>query len=108
MSRPAVQPDSAPPSERLAKLHDVAALVNTLAGVRSRAIADMSTIDGAYEAGSTLARARFDDLATQAVALASTGVEALLASGEVPPAALATLADAIESEIAQLEALLVA
>lgn len=108
MSQSTSRSDFPAPSERLAKLNEVAALVATLAGARTRVAADTSVIDGAYETASTLARARFDDLASRAVTLASNGVEALLASGDVPPAVLATLADAIESEIAQLETLLVA
>lgn len=105
MNRSASASDSTP-GERLGKLGDVAALVGTLAGARVRVAADASIIDDAYGAGSTLARARFDDLAAAAAALASAGVEAVLGCEHVAPAALTTLADVLESEIAQLERLL--
>ncbi len=94
------------PSERLAKLGDVAALVARLSGARVRVAGDPSRIDEAYDTAPTLARARFDDLATSATASASAGIEAVLGCGDVAPAALATLAEAIDIEIARLEVLL--
>lgn len=106
MSLPASVPTAAAPSERLAKLHDVAALVASLAGARAPLAADLSSIDDAYHAGSTLGRARFDDVANRATTLASAAIEALLACREVSPTALAALADAMENEIAHLETLL--
>lgn len=100
------EPRSHSAGERLGKLHDVATLVARLAGARTRVAVDVSWIDSAYDEASTLSRARFDDLAARASAVASAGVQALLACGEGSPTALATLAEAIEAEIGALERML--
>ena len=104
-TRPNVDPATA--SERVAKLHEVACLVDALAGGdRRRPVANPAALNLARDSGSTLARARFDDLAGQTVALAAAGIEALLAAENASPAAIDRLARAIEAEIARLEALL--
>lgn len=105
MSQPL--PEPAPPSERLSKLHDVAGLLSSLSGERERVAAQSIDADSAYDAASSLARVRFNELASRATALASAGIEALLASQSSSPAAMMVLAEAIDAEIAQLESLLV-
>ena len=104
MSRSLPEPASA--GERLAKLHDVAGLIASLAGGRTRAETVSFDVDAAYDAGSSLSRARFDDIAARAAMVAAAGIEAVLASDMSSPAAIILLADAIEAEIAQLEVLL--
>lgn len=99
-------PEPARPSERLSSLNDVAGLLSSLSGERERVAAKSVDADAAYDAGSSLARARFDELASRATALASAGIEALLASPSSSQAAMTLLAHAIEVEIAQLESLL--
>ena len=102
------QPLSAPASagERLVKLHDVAELIASLTGERRHAATASLDVDVAYDTGSSLSRARFDDLASRAAMVAAAGIEAVLASEMSSPAAIMLLADAIEAEIAQLETLL--
>lgn len=104
MSQPLPSPASA--GERLSKLHDVAELLASLSGERARVQAAAIDVDAAYDAGSSMARAQFDDLAMRANMVASAGIAALLAAETSCPSATALLADAIEAEIAQLESLL--
>lgn len=106
-TRVTADPDFATASERVAKLHEVAGLVDALAGGGRRLpVAGSAALDLAHESSSTLARARFDDLASQIAALAAAGIEALLAADTVSPAATERLAMAIDAEIARLEMLL--
>lgn len=103
MNAPAL---AATAGERVAKLREIAGLVAGMSGGTAKPFAGASDIDRAYEAGSTLAKACFDDIADRAVALAASGVEAILSAGDMPAEAVALLAQEIEREVAQLEALL--
>jgi len=107
-TRVTADPDFATASKRVAKLHEVACLVDALiGGDRSPLIADPAELDLAHGSSSTLARARFDDFAGQTAALAAAGIEALLGADNASPAAIDHLARQIDAQIARLEALLI-
>lgn len=103
----ATQPVGA--AERIAKLHSIAGLVGALCADRASGLVSLPQaheIDHSYEHGTTLVRARFDELAEQASALAAAGAEALLSKDVPSPAAIDRLATEIEREIVRLEAVL--
>ena len=103
--------DSAEPADtRLARLIEVLALVERLAGDGGALLATPPDPVAAYAAAGPIARRRFDALAAETAAFAAAGIEILLrqpaTGGNGQPAAARCLAREMRAAIGELARLL--
>ena len=101
------------PGRQVASLREALILVRGICGapdLPAEALLDEAAwFSSAYERASPVRQRRFDALTGETAAWAAAGVEALLTSGDRPPAAPAhRLATALEGSLAQLKRLLAA
>ena len=103
--------DSIEPADtRLARLAEILALVERLAGDGGAMVATPADTAAAYAAAGPIARRRFDALAAETAAFAAAGIEILLRQSETggngQPAAARCLAREMRAAIAELTRLL--
>lgn len=108
---PSPAADGPDPGRQIAQLHEALRLVERIAGEpggRHHALDEAANISGAYAVALPVVQRRFETLANETALWAAAGVEALLASGPVPPsrAAATRLAQQLEAALDELAALL--
>lgn len=99
------------PGRQIAQLQEALQLVERISGERRahyHALDEAARISSAYALALPVVQRRFETLANETALWAAAGVEALLASGPVPPsrAAAARLARQLENALEDLAALL--
>lgn len=99
------------PGRQIAQLHEALRLVEGLAGAarsHDHGLDEAARISGAYDLALPVVQRRFEALANETALWAAAGVEALLASGPVPPsrAAAARLALQLETALDELRTLM--
>ena len=99
------------PGRQIAQLHEALRLVERIAGesqAQDRALDEAARISDAYDLALPVVQRRFEALAQETALWAAAGVEALLASGPVPPsrAAASRLAGQLGDALDELAALL--
>lgn len=111
-SPPLSAPSVGDAAEQDARLREVLALVEEIAGeapTARQAYDEGARLSCAYEAASPLDRRRFDTHAAETARWAAAGVEALLANharGRSPRAAAARLADELRAALSRLSTIL--
>ena len=108
---PSPAADGPDPGRQIAQLHEALRLVERIGGEpggRHHALDEAANISGAYAVALPVVQRRFETLANETALWAAAGVEALLASGPVPPsrAAATRLAQQLENALDELAALL--
>lgn len=99
------------PGRQIAQLHEALRLVERIAGeprAQHHALDEAANISGAYALALPVVQRRFETLANETALWAAAGVEALLASEQVPPsrAAATRLAQQLETALEELAELL--
>ena len=99
------------PGQQIAQLHEALRLVQRIAGEprqHHHALDEAARISSAWTVALPVVQRRFETLAEETALWAAAGVEALLASGPVPPsrAAAIRLAAQLETALDELGALL--
>ena len=110
---PSSAPPGADPGRQVAQLREALRLVERIAGRPESSspegrLDEAARISDAYERALPVAQRRFEALVAETAIWAAAGVEALLASGPVPPsrAAAIRLAAQLETALDELGALL--